>query len=302
MTASTKKQRPSLTNPSKRSDNRRFLPILRQSLFARALLRRKCRAGRAQPAKPMSLTDIASMLRRVTGAGAVGKDPREASSTSYSEVLFEALEPRILLSGDVFVPPPTAEMFDDQPQEEEVVVPPSELDVEIAEQLPPEETGTLDPTEENSSTVATNDASVTLDSSTTISVDESTEEGITEESVSAEENTNGASIGSARIVDADQTQAGSFSINFSSDLSYDIVNQGGAVLTSGILDLNSPVILFGGVEISISGEPTQGSSLVYSITSTGEVEVANDTHATDSDDAQAPADDGVVATVLDDGW
>ena len=129
MPVNPKKQRPSVINPSVRSSNRRFLPVLRQSLFARARLRRKVLLEQGRLQRPSGVADVAKMLRRVTGAGrAAGAGLRDAASVSHSQVLFEALEPRILLSADVFVPPPTADMFDDSPQSDEIVVPPSEMD------------------------------------------------------------------------------------------------------------------------------------------------------------------------------
>ena len=97
------------------------------------------------------------MLRQMAGADG---DPVDETGVVHSQVLFEALEPRILLSADGFMPPPTPDMFDDSPEIEEVVLPPSEMDQEVAEELPAEEVSTLNPTEDP----ALADPAETLDS------------------------------------------------------------------------------------------------------------------------------------------
>ena len=137
MSHNHKKRIPPIPHRNIRSGNRRFMPILAQSLFARARRFRQSKLG-----NPMRMADVAKMLRRVSGQTA---DIRNDEVVKYSEVLFEALEPRILLSADGLMPPPTDDMFNENPPEEEVILPPSELDEEVAEQLPPDEVGTLNP-------------------------------------------------------------------------------------------------------------------------------------------------------------
>ncbi|HSH42837.1 MAG TPA: LEPR-XLL domain-containing protein, partial [Arenicellales bacterium] len=123
-----KKRKPSFRQLTTQRSNRRLMPRLRQSLFARGRLRRRSRQG-----NPMLLSDVTQMLRRIASGG---DELRNETGIAHSQVIFEALEPRILLSADGLMPPPTPDMFDDNPEPEEVVLPPSELDEEVVGKLP----------------------------------------------------------------------------------------------------------------------------------------------------------------------
>lgn len=109
MSDTHKKRRPPFRQLTTTRSNRRLMPRLRQSLFARTRLRKHSRRG-----NPLLLSDITQMLRRIACGG---DELRNESSLVHSEILFEALEPRILLSADGFMPPPTPDMFDDNPQQ-----------------------------------------------------------------------------------------------------------------------------------------------------------------------------------------
>ncbi len=260
MSVNVKKQRPSLSNPSARSSNRRFLPVLRQSLFARARLRRKVLIEQGRLRRPSGLADVAQMLRRMTGAATLtGNGLTDESSVSHSQVLFEALEPRILLSADIFVPPPSPDTFDDNPQQDDVILPPSELDEEIINQLPDEDVDTLEPAEE-----AQNEPPEEIQLS---------DAGILPEAANVVPAPEGAFVDSVRVIDADQAPTGDFTIKFGEQSSYQVFAEDGALLASGALDAETQTIIFSGLEITIGGEPQDGTLLGFNLGADGELAV-----------------------------
>ncbi|MEE9446753.1 MAG: LEPR-XLL domain-containing protein, partial [Arenicellales bacterium] len=281
MTARTRKQRPSLTHPSSGSRYQRFLPRLRQSMFARAILRHKVAGARLKEKRPNRLADVANMLRQVSSTSA-RTDIRDNHSVSHSEVLFEALEPRILMSADVFVPPPAPDAFDGGLPVEEVVIPPSELDEEIIDKLPDEELGTLDPSsdapvaEETPPTTTLPpvqaETSVEADLPDEPQVSEPLETEATEPEVDVLDVAlqpldaqDGASINSVQVLDSSAAVEGRYTISFNADAAYSVLAEDGVVVAQGSLNGDNSVIAFSGVEVSIQGVPVEGGSLSFNV-------------------------------------
>ncbi|MDZ7841198.1 MAG: DUF4347 domain-containing protein [Gammaproteobacteria bacterium] len=251
------------------------MPRLRQSLFARSRLRKHSRQG-----NPMVLSDVTRMLRRVAGGGEV---LRQDTGLEHSQVLFEALEPRILLSADGFMPPPSPDTFDDNPQAEEVDLPPSEMDEEVADKLPEEEVDTLNPAE---SADGSNDSSGEQGDGDDTSGDQETQAAGGEsgsgdaqgadgsetgqddedgESALGDSGENGgdAFVESVAITDADKAEAGSYSISFGEESSYQVFDESGEQVAGGTLDPDNPVIELDGLTLTIGGEPASDSTLDF---------------------------------------
>ncbi len=231
------------------------MPRLRQSLFARTRLGRRSRQG-----NPMLLSDVTQMLRRIASGG---DELRNESGLAHSQVLFEALEPRILLSADGLMPPPSPDMFDDNPEPEEVVLPPSELDEEVADKLPEEEVDTLDPgaSDDGSGGEEENDVKGEQDESDGAEDDPDQQQ---DQTSAQDEDAEGPFVESIRALDGEEPESGTYSISFGEDYSYQVFDADGEEITSGVFDPDNPVIQFGGVELTIGGDPVAETSLEVS--------------------------------------
>ncbi|MCZ7598718.1 MAG: DUF4347 domain-containing protein [Gammaproteobacteria bacterium] len=249
-----KKKKPPLPKWRTSADNRPFMPILVQSLFARARLRNQTRRG-----NPMTIADVSALLRGVIG---IERPAAPGVSTGCNEVLFEALEPRILLSADGFMPPPTPEMFDDNPEVEDVELPPSELDESVAEQLPPEEVDTLEPSGGDTSGSGEGETEQSGGDANSGTAGNQEQAGL-----AATAGTGGqvqAQIGSVSADDPDRATAGTYTITFGDDFAYEVFDVEGEVVAGGTFDPDEPTISFNGLDVTIEGVPDSGTSLGFS--------------------------------------
>ncbi len=182
----------------------------------------------------------------------------------YSSGLkFEPLEPRILLSADGLLPmPPDVGLLDtisdpDPADNELGALPP-----DIQAQIPVPVSDSVEP------------SGASLDNGTP-DINQNEIKAFDEEGVDGElnglegdEQSASASIASIKYVDPDQVEPGTYLIEFQSENEYEIYDVHGQLLSSGSFDPSNQIINFSGLEITISGDPAQGSILSFTIDGT----------------------------------